>query len=517
MSVWVEGATGKAGRRVVEALAAAGIAVRAASRHPGEPSPGVRPVRFDWYDPTTWSAALGDADALFVKGLDSDDNAGQVFARLLASAPAVRRVVLMSAMSVDRSPPDAPRHAVERAVQNSGKEWTILRPNWLLQNFSEDEAVYARAIREDDELYAGSGDQVVSFVDARDVADVAVTVLSQDGHHQRGYTLTGPEAVTFGDVATELSRASGRPVRHIDANLAEHRAHFARSGRPDTWVDHMMYLFELIRTGAFAAVTEGVQQLTGNSPRTLAAYSRAAYTREARVGWPSAGAKCGRHRGDPGRDPGVAGDLRRLEALGGDLRQRRRRVAAEAAHDDPNPERRGFVGGGHGVLHRADVTVAEDGQHPVAGQSAEGGDPGAQGGRDVRAAVRVRLIQAGADRLRVAGERYGQRDRAVPEDQADAVPGRDRLRHELAGAVDRLLQRGPAHRSADVDAQDHLAEKGFLQRGQVFARLVLGDADRVEGPPDPVGHDSLTHWRTDRWVRRLACCCRSFASRTPST
>jgi uncharacterized protein YbjT (DUF2867 family) len=279
MTVWVEGATGKAGRHVVAALAAAGISVRAASRHPAQPLPGLTPVRFDWYDPSTWSTALGDADTLFVKGLDSDDNAGSIVARLIASAPDVRRVVLMSSMGVDRSPADTPRHAVELAVRNSGKEWTILRPNWLMQNFDEDEAVYARAIREDDELYAGSGDRVVSFVDARDVADAAVIVLSQDGHHQRGYTLTGPEAVTFGHVAQALGRASGRPIRHVDANLAEHRAHFARSGRPDAWVDHMMQLFELVRAGVFSAVTDDGRRLTGNPPRSLEAYAREVFAR----------------------------------------------------------------------------------------------------------------------------------------------------------------------------------------------------------------------------------------------
>jgi uncharacterized protein YbjT (DUF2867 family) len=279
MTVWVEGATGKAGRQVVAALAAAGIPVRAASRHPAEPSPGVTPVRFDWYDSTTWSAALGDADTLFVKGLDSDENASSIIARLIASAPNARRVVLMSAMGVDRSPADTPRHAVEQAVQNSGKEWTILRPNWLMQNFDEDEGVYARAIREDDELYAGSGDRMVSFVDTRDVADAAVIVLSQDRHHQQGYTLTGSEAVTFGHVAEVLGRASGRPIRHVNANLAEHRAHFARSGRPDAWVDHMMHLFELVRAGVFTPVTDHVQRLTGNPPRSLEAYAKEVFAR----------------------------------------------------------------------------------------------------------------------------------------------------------------------------------------------------------------------------------------------
>src|SRR5882724_5761058 len=138
MTVLVEGATGKAGRRVVEALTAAGVAVRAASRHPGEPTPGVTPVLFDWYDETTWSPALGDAEALFVKGLDSNNNATEIIARFIASAPRVRHVVLMSAVGIDRLPDKAPRRALELAVQNSGKQWTILRPNWFLQNFDED-------------------------------------------------------------------------------------------------------------------------------------------------------------------------------------------------------------------------------------------------------------------------------------------------------------------------------------------------------------------------------------------
>lgn len=269
----MEGATGKAGRRVVTALATAGVPVRAASRHPGVPSPGVTPVRFDWYDPTTWSSALGDADALFVKGLDADDAAGEIVARLIASAPRVRHVVLMSAAGVDRAPDAQPRRALELAVQASGRRWSILRPNWFLQNFDEDEWVFAEALRERDELYAAGGESRVGFLDTRDLAEAAVTVLTDDGHHGRGYTLTGPDAVTFGEVAQVLGTASGRRVRHVDATPAEHREHFARSGRPDAWIDHMMQLFALIRAGSFASVTDDVWQLTGHQPRSLHAYA----------------------------------------------------------------------------------------------------------------------------------------------------------------------------------------------------------------------------------------------------
>ncbi|GAA5124535.1 SDR family oxidoreductase [Pseudonocardia adelaidensis] len=191
-TVWVEGATGKAGKRVTAALAAAGVSVRAASRHPGRPSGTVTPTRFDWYDESTWGASVAGSDAVFVKGLDSDGQAADLIARLVASAPRARHVVLMSAFGVDQAPTTAPRRAVERAVRESGREWTILRPNWLMQNFDEDDAVHARAIREDDELYAGSNGRRVGFVDARDVAEAAAAVLTADGHHGREYDLTGP-------------------------------------------------------------------------------------------------------------------------------------------------------------------------------------------------------------------------------------------------------------------------------------------------------------------------------------
>lgn len=76
-----------------------------------------------------------------------------------------------------------------------------------------------------------------------------------------------------------LCRASGRPIQHVDANLTEHRAHFVRSGRPDAWVDHMMHLFELVRAGVFSPVTDDVQLLTGNSPRSLEAYAKEVFGR----------------------------------------------------------------------------------------------------------------------------------------------------------------------------------------------------------------------------------------------
>lgn len=269
MTVWVEGATGKAGKRVAEALAAAGVPVRAASRHPAGP----HGVRFDWYDEKTWAPALGNADAAFIKGLDTDNEAAKIITRFLAKAPQVRQVVLMSATGVDQTPDHTPRRAVELAVENSGKPWTILRPSWFMQNFDEDEWVFARALREQNKLYAGSGTSTAGFTDTRDLADAALTVLTEEGHNTAAYTITGPESRTFGEVAALLAETSGRPIHHVDATPQEHRTHFEKSGRPKAWVDHMLHLFKLVRAGAFAPVTNDFEHLTGKPPRTLKAYA----------------------------------------------------------------------------------------------------------------------------------------------------------------------------------------------------------------------------------------------------
>jgi uncharacterized protein YbjT (DUF2867 family) len=273
MTVWIEGATGKAGRRVTQALTTAGVPVRAASRHPGKASGSVTPVKFDWYDETTWAPAVGDAEALFLKGLDSNPDAAAVFTRFLAAFPAAQRVVLMSAAGVDRTPDNAPRRAVELAIQNSGKSWTILRPNWFMQNFDEDEWVFARALRESNELYAGSGEGRAAFTDTRDLADAATTVLTNEAHNGHAYTITGPESLTFGEVAEVLAKTSGRSIKHVDATPPEHRAHFAKSGRPEAWVNHMLHLFEEVRAGVSSEVSNDFEHLTGKRPRTLTAYA----------------------------------------------------------------------------------------------------------------------------------------------------------------------------------------------------------------------------------------------------
>lgn len=268
----VTGATGKAGRQMTKQLTEAGFTVRAASRHPGEPAERVTPVYFDWYDKKTWAPALGTAEGVVVKGLEVDRYAYETMELLIKSSPHLRRVVFLSNMGVEHAPDDHPRRAIETMVQNSGKVWTILRANWFMQNFDEDDAVFAHAIRTRGELHAPAGSAKVSFLDTRDLAAATAAVFANEGHDAKAYAITGPEQLSFGDVADIIGKARGLPVRHIDGTLAEHREYMRAPGRHPAYVNHINTLYVNTKAGACAPVSDDVERLTGALPRTLQAY-----------------------------------------------------------------------------------------------------------------------------------------------------------------------------------------------------------------------------------------------------
>jgi len=174
--ILVTGATGKSGRRVVARLRAAGTPVRAASRTGEHP--------FDWTDTRTWDAALDGVRAIYLVQLNGTRLLRPFLDR--AAHHGVRRVVLASGRGIDD--PDyirgngAVREAAldgEAAVRASGLDWTINRPGWFAQTFTE--GVYANAVRAGD-LRLPAGDGAASFVDADDVAAVTVAALTEDGH-----------------------------------------------------------------------------------------------------------------------------------------------------------------------------------------------------------------------------------------------------------------------------------------------------------------------------------------------
>ncbi|MEU3616661.1 NAD(P)H-binding protein [Streptomyces sp. NPDC006872] len=265
-TILVTGATGKTGRRVARLLRGRGVAVRDASRS-GTPS-------FDWTDRGTWEPALRGVTGMYlvVPDLGGPQAAETIaaFARQAAAAGARRAVLL----SVPEGGADQEHVlAAERALEHAGLDWTVLRPRWFFQNFSEDfllDPVLSGEVR----LPAGEGRE--AFVDAEDIAEAAVAVLTEDGHAGWHYELSGPRLMTFRDAVEEIARATGRDIRYVplppEAYADEQRA----QGVPEKWVQLSVDLYAYVRDGGLATLSDGVQRSLGREPRDFSDYAEAA-------------------------------------------------------------------------------------------------------------------------------------------------------------------------------------------------------------------------------------------------
>ncbi|MDB1088269.1 SDR family oxidoreductase [Streptomyces sp. ACA25] len=266
----VTGATGKTGSRVAELLRERGLPVRAGSRS-GEP-------RFDWTDRSTWGPALRDVSGVYLVYGPEVNSPGaaetiSAFAQEAAGA-GVRRVVLLSARSHRGpvGPLDRAFRAAERAVRGGGTEWTVLRPSWFQQNFSEADFLRDPVIA--GELQLPTGDGRDAFIDVRDIAEVAVTALTEDGHAGQVYELTGPRLLSVGDVVAEIAGATGRDLRYVPVTPEEYAAALTGLGVPEDVVELLNELFGHVRAGDLETVTEDVRKVLGREPRDTAAYVR---------------------------------------------------------------------------------------------------------------------------------------------------------------------------------------------------------------------------------------------------
>ncbi len=257
----VLGGTGKTGRRVVERLSARGVPVRVGSRS-ADP-------RFDWEDPATWGPALEGVGAVYVSYYPDLAVPGAVdvvrsFAEL-AVGSGVRRLVLVSGRGEEGA------QRAERAVQETGGEVTVVRATWFMQNFSEDYML--------DHVLSGvvalpAGDTPEPFVDAEDIADVAVAALTDDRHIGELYELTGPRLLTFTDAVREIAKATGRDIRYQPVSIDEHAAAARDQGVPGEVIDLLTYLFSEVLDGRNAHLTDGVARALGRPPRDFADYAR---------------------------------------------------------------------------------------------------------------------------------------------------------------------------------------------------------------------------------------------------
>jgi uncharacterized protein YbjT (DUF2867 family) len=245
---------------VVERLTARGLPVRIGSRS-GEPP-------FDWEDRSTWGPVLEGVGSAYVSHYwDAIPGAAETLGAFadLAVESGVPRLVLSSG----RGEEEALRAA--RAVRDSGAELTVLHSTWFAQNFSED---YWRDMLQAGELALPAADTPEPFVDADDIADVAVAALTDDRHIGQVYELTGPGLLTFAEAVLEISRAVGREIRYVPVSIEDFAAASAEQGVPSEVVELLTFIFGEVLDGRNAHVTDGVRRALGREPRDFGDYAR---------------------------------------------------------------------------------------------------------------------------------------------------------------------------------------------------------------------------------------------------
>ena len=256
-TILVLGGTGKTGRRVVQRLQASGHPLRVGSRSGNPP--------FDWENPGTWGPALANVDSVYMTYYPDLAIPGAVdnvraFTQL-AIANGTRRLVLLSG----RGEEEAQR--AEHVLQESGANWTILRCSWFAQNFSENYLV--ESVR-NGEVILPAGDVGEPFVDAEDIAEVAVAALTEEGHAGQLYELTGPRLLTFAEAVEEIARAVGRKIRYVLVSPQEYVAALAEQGLPDEFAWLLKYLFITVLDGRNAYLAAGNAHASASTVRVWA-------------------------------------------------------------------------------------------------------------------------------------------------------------------------------------------------------------------------------------------------------
>lgn len=279
-TILVTGPTGKVGRRLIPLLWRRGVAVRAASRSPGGARVNLEPVRFDWSDESTFEAARRGVDAMYlVAGPIPQPSHADAVRTLLDSAnlAGIKRVVLLSSFGVGQAPAENPLRRIELAVESSGVPFTIIRPGAFMQNFSEGlrwREAFAEGIRERDEIVGPGGDGLVSYVSAEDIAAVATTALTEDGHEGKAYTPLGPEALTLHQVAEHISWITGRPIRLVETDRTPIRDALIAAGAPPEAAEHNSQMYvHAFTSGAMGVLNDDVLNATGRPPVSFAEFA----------------------------------------------------------------------------------------------------------------------------------------------------------------------------------------------------------------------------------------------------
>ncbi|MCE1202985.1 MAG: SDR family oxidoreductase [Holophagaceae bacterium] len=276
--ILITGATGTIGRELVLDLTARRstfkVMVRSKEASKGFEAKGIKAVHGDFERPETFAGALAEVQSVFLLTTPRPDGPLLERAFLAAcKARGVQHVVRLSAMGANPSAASAllRNHGrCETQLEDSSLAWTHLRPTIFMQNLVP---FIGPTVSKESTLYAPAGDARMPWVDIRDVAAVAGLVLTTKGHEGLVHELTGPEALTYTEVAAHLSQQLGRQITYVNVPEGAARQSMVGTGMSPWLAEGLITLYQLFKAnGPTAMPLETVERLTGRAPRALSDY-----------------------------------------------------------------------------------------------------------------------------------------------------------------------------------------------------------------------------------------------------
>ncbi|MAT97070.1 MAG: NAD(P)-dependent oxidoreductase [Anaerolineaceae bacterium] len=272
--ILVTGSTGNVGQHVVRELMAINVPFRALAHTSAKAkaleAQGIEAVVGDFADGTSIRTALQGIERVFLLLPDSPRRV-QLEKDFLTEArrAAVRHVVKLSILGANSqaAAPILKWHGQsEQQLEASSLAYTHLRVNWFMQDMLADQA---RSIAQESTIYQPHEEAHVSLLDTRDVGAVAAKVLTETGHEGRAYEITGPEALSFSQIAEKLSAYLGKPVVYSRISDAMAWQNMLANGVPAHTAHNYLTLFQFHRQGGGAVLTGFIEILTGRPARTL--------------------------------------------------------------------------------------------------------------------------------------------------------------------------------------------------------------------------------------------------------
>lgn len=275
--ILITGATGTIGRDLTAILSSRNIPFRAMVRsldHAGKLSalPGAELVTGDFNDPSSLESALAGMERAFLLTHSSElaEKQQSTFVEVAAKT-GLKHIVKLSQWAADVDSPVRflRYHAVvENLIRDSGMTFTFLRPNLFMQGLLG----FRDSIVHQGKFFGAIGEARVSMVDTRDIARVAVAALTEPGHEEKTYDLTGPEALSHRDLAEKLSVALGRTIEFVDVPSEILREMLMGSGFPEWQADGLVEDYAHYKRGEAAVVSGGIFDAIMQKPTKLDAF-----------------------------------------------------------------------------------------------------------------------------------------------------------------------------------------------------------------------------------------------------